>query len=1053
MKFVSLHHHTTFSYGDGFGTPASHVERAAELGYHAMAVTEHGNVSSHAQAEKAALKAGIKAIFGCEVYTAPIDMRETANQRKWHLTVLAMDQVGYRNLSELVSRSWDEGFYRWPTVTGPMLADHAEGLIVLSGCADSLLACTILGGKGIPEPAKPDIKAGIKVALKFKELLGDRYYLEVQQFPELKRARELNAIYQHISEKTGIPLVATADVHYPRPEDNDMQKVLHAASRGNGTVAEAEAGWEYDIRLTLPESDKFIIKRLTRTGLTGPQAEAAVARTSEIADRCNVTLPKSSQIRFPLPEGTPDAKTLIWQWIERGWKYRLARNAHMRKNKKAYRERLNYEMELIEFKDFVDYFLMLSDAVRFAKDQGIPVGPARGSAAASLTCYLLRIIEVDPMMFPTMMFERFIDAQRADLPDVDLDFSDDRRDEVRQRLIDVYGIERVANIGSFTKYRGKNSLDDVGRTHNIPPFEIETVKGLVLERSGGDSRFDASLEDTFEMFPQAASVLARYPDLSKAMRLEGNYKGMGVHSAGIVVSNEPITDTCAFYTRHDVGKAKKTLSVVAYDKKDAEYLGMLKADFLGLTTMGMIGLALDTIGMSIDELYQIPLDDPKTLAAFKRADVVGIFQFEGRATRLMTKDVQPDNFMEIADINALSRPGPLFSGASAQYVDVKHGRREPEHLHPIVDKYTKHSNYQIIYQEQVLATLREMGGFPGSVTGALRKVISLKLGEAQFNEWYPNFINGAKEHHGIDAKLADRVWRLMVTSATYSFNIAHCISYGMLAFWCMWLKVHHPAAFYAAQLTKMPKEKWAVLIRDAERHGVRILPPAIGVSGATWTPDVANNAVLAGYEQITGVGDVTSKDIAEFLATADPAEVERLGWPILIRVKGIGPVTVRKIQEWCDSSDPFGLNHARDTLAPIRNSIASGEIRLTHPIKQHSNDLEEADAGTHVSWMGIVKFRNYQDYLENQRSRTGRELDEIRAEMKRADLVTSCVLHCYDDGDEDVYLRFNRFSYPRFKKALESIRVGKDVVIITGKKTNGFGVSIAVDTLAVVDPD
>jgi DNA polymerase-3 subunit alpha len=400
---------------DGYGKPDAHHERAAELEMNALAATEHGNTSSHVQHEKAGKKYGVKPIFGLEAYTAPADMRETKNQRKWHLTVLAADQAGYTNLNEVVRRSWAEGFYRWPTVTGDILQDHHKGLIILSGCADSLLACTMLGGKGIPEPDGDDgLKAAYKVAGKFKSLLGDRYYLECQQFPELPRSNEINTRYAKMSKDLGIPLVATADCHYPRPDDNEMQKVLHAAGRNTGTVAAAEAEWEYDIRLTLPTSDDFITKRLMQTGLSKSQAQQAVENTALIADRCNVVLPKSETIRYPLPAGYIDSKALIWDWLRRGWKYRWERNAHMRKNKQAYLDRMQYEMDLVELKGYMDYFLMLSDAVSWAKDNGIPVGPARGSAAASLVCYLLRITEVDPMQFPTMMFERFIDAKRED---------------------------------------------------------------------------------------------------------------------------------------------------------------------------------------------------------------------------------------------------------------------------------------------------------------------------------------------------------------------------------------------------------------------------------------------------------------------------------------------------------------------------------------------------------------------------------------------------------------------------------------------------------------
>jgi DNA polymerase-3 subunit alpha len=739
----------------------------------------------------------------------------------------------------------------------------------------------------------------------------------------------------------------------------------------------------------------------------------------------------------------------MWEWLRRGWRYRWERMPHMRANKQAYLDRMNYEMSVITKKDYCDYFLVTAEAVQWAKDvPEVPVGPARGSAAGCLIAYLMRITEVNPMLFPTMMFERFIDEGRADPPDIDLDFADDRRYLLREHLVDKYGADHVGNIGNFTKYRGKNSIDDVARVHRIPKYEAKIVKDLVIERSGGDSRFDASLGDTREMFPQAAAVFERHPNLEYAIRLEGNYKSMGVHAAGLVVSQDPISATCATYEREVRGHK---VDILAYDKKDAEYLNMLKMDFLGLSTMGMIDIALRMIGMKLDDLYKLPLDDPETLAAFTRADVVGIFQFDGRATRLMTMDVVPTTFMEIADINALSRPGPLFSGASAKYVEVKHGRAEPEHLHPIVDKWTSHSKFQIIYQEQVLSILRDMGGFPGSVTGALRKIISLKLGEAQFNEWYQAFIDGAKKHHGVEHDLADKIWKLMVTSATYSFNIAHCISYGMLAYWCMWIKVHHPMAFYCAQLTKKTnKEDWPVLIKDAQKHGIEVLPPDLRHAQEVWSPHPNGKAIHGGLRQVPGIGEKTASQIIEHLK--EHGRPKTNNWAQLSVIKGIGPKTTAKIQKWADSEDPYNLWYAERVLGDLRDAIAKRRLYVALKPNIKSDEIPRDADQFPVTWMGIPNKREYKDFIEDERARSGREPEDILKTMKSPDKIKSCVVKAYDDGDEEVYLRFNRFKFPAFKDMLEGLKVdGSQVVIAKGKKNKGFGINVQVEQLLVID--
>lgn len=1063
MKYVSLHHHTTYSYMDGYGTPEQHVQRAVELEMPALALTEHGNVSSHVRLEKAADKAGIKPIFGVELYTGGVD-EEKRSKFKWHLTVLAENQIGYINLLKLVSRGWAEGFYYEPTVSGEMLAEHSEGLVVLSGCAGSKLVCDLLGGKGIQEH-DADFSAALWTAKKFQSLLGDRYYLEAQSFPELDRTRNTNEALERISSETGIQLVATGDVHYPKPTDSDMQVILHAAGRGGKSFEQQAQSWGYDIKLSPPLTDDAVYKRLRATGLSKGAASAAISNAADIAQRATVRLPKAERLRYPCPDGY-DSAALFRRWVKAGWNYRGFRSLSPDESRR-YKDRLKYEMRTIEGKDFVDYFLMLSDVVRYAKGVGIPVGPARGSAAASLVCYLLRITEVNPMDFKTMMFERFIDATREDPPDIDLDFADDRRDEVRQYLGRKYGEDRVGNIGNFVRYRGKNAVNDVARVYRIPKYETEKVNALVVERSGGDSRFDASLEDTVGMFPEAAEVFERYPDLRQAMRLEGNVRGMSVHAAGLVVGATPLTDVCAVYTKKS-GKEGRELSVLSIDKYDAEYLDILKIDALGLSTMGMIAIALDLAGLTLDDLYGIPLEDKPTLAAFKRNDVVGVFQFEGRATRLVNHDVRPDDFMELADVNALSRPGPLFSGVTSNYVGVKHGRQQPEHLHKVVDDFTEFTKGQIVYQEQILSIIKEIGGFPVTKLAGIRRIISKKLGEGQFQKMYDDFMVGAKARYDIEPDLAKLIWSRMVTSAQYSFNVAHAISYSMIAFWCMYLKVHHPVEFYVATLRKSNDEAVTFrLLRDAAKHGIRISAPDLERSQSNWTFNRAyvssddgvfrdvQPEVIAGFEQIKGIGEKMAKEILRDRDVNGPffgPPEEGISWRELLRVKGIGPAKLETIRAFAEDEDPFGLEKTGKTLAKVREATKRGELPI--PLPTHaSGDLDPQDKVSRVVFWGMVRLIEYKDIAEDERAKTGDEMEDILKRIKGPDKLKSCVLHCYDAGDEDVYLRFSRWDYPRFARQLASVRPGRDVVIAVGQKRNGFGVSLQTKRLFVVDPE
>ena len=1010
----------------------------------ALALTEHGNVSSHVRLEKSALKAGIKPIFGVELYTGAVD-EENRSRYKWHLTVLAENQTGYINMLKLVSRGWAEGHYYEPTVSFEMFNELQEGLIVLSGCSGSKLVCDLLGGKGITEH-EADLSAALETAQRFHDILGDRYYLEAQAFPELDRTKNTNLALADISAKTGIPIVATGDVHYPRPEDSDMQIILHSAHRGAKSFEDQERSWGYHIKLSPPLSDAAVVERLTATGLSRKTALGAVQSAATIGDRCAVTLPKAERLRYPCPDGYTSV-SLFRRWIVAGWKYR---GMGQLLDKIKYKERLNYEMRLIEAKDFVDYFLLLSDAVRYAKDSGIPVGPARGSAAASLVCYLLRITEIDPLQFPTMMFERFIDITREDPPDIDLDFADDRRDEVRQYLTRKYGADRVGNIGNFVKYRGKNSINDVARVYGIPKRAADTVNDLVIERSSGDSRFESSLLDTLELFPAAQAIFEQFPKLRQAIRLEGDMRGMSVHAAGLVVGATPLTDVCAVYSKTS-GKDKRQLKVLSIDKYDAEYLDILKIDALGLSTMGMIAICLDLTGLTLEDLYAIPLDDAETLAGFQRNDVVGIFQFEGRATRLVNADVCPDNFMQISDANALSRPGPLFSGVTSNYCEVKHGRREAEHLHPAVDKYTADTFYQIVYQEQILQIIKDIGGFPVTKVSDIRRIISKKLGEGQFHKMYQVFEDGARDNYGIEPDLAKTIWARMVTSAQYSFNIAHSVSYSMLAWWTMYLKVHYPQAFYTASLRKAktggdqkPIQK---LLWDAERHGVKVFPPDLDRSGEDWTLG-DNGEILAGFAQVPGVGEKITAEIIRDRAEKGPFD----SWSKILRVKGIGPAKLEIIRNFAESDDPFGLKRTARMLGAVRIAVDEGDIPV--PLPTHDSDaLRVAGDVKRVVWWGVVRHKEYKDLIEDERAKTGDEVDVILKRIKAPGKVKSCTLHSFDAGFEDVYLRFNRWQFPKFKDRLEAIRPNDDVVCVVGEKRSGFGASIQVKRLFIIDPE
>lgn len=1055
MVFASLHHHSTFSFLDGYGLPEAHARRAAEMGMTHLALTEHGNVSSHVQLEQAADKYDISPIYGCELYCGEVG--EGATQRKNHLTVLAENAQGYRNLLSVVSRGFSEGFYYEPTVSGEMLGEHRDGLIVLSGCQGSLLATSLIGGKNVPEE-DASYKRAKRVAERMRAALGDGYYLEVQAFPELAKTKGINTGLAQMSEELGIPLVATLDAHYTRPEEGEVQAILHNLRPGKRkSIEDQMRNWSYDVPVTIL-SDKEIYRRLVATGLTKKQAEQAIRNTRVIAERCNVRLPKVENLRYPLPDGQEDPRVMLRKWMNDGWKYRginlLPQNVDYAG--RNYVERAKYELDLIEQKGFTDYFLVVSDVVRWAKENGIPVGPARGSAAASLVCYLLRITEVNPMVFPTLLFERFIDINRHDLPDIDLDFDDEQRWRIREYLGDKYGHDKVGQIGTWGKFKGKNSLDDIARVFQIDKEEVETVKNLLIERSSGDLRASSTVEDSIEMFPQVAEVFERHPELYKASLLEGNYKMMSIHAAGLVIANGPLTDFCAIYTRmDDKGKPKldesgNPMEVVSLDKYDAEYLNALKLDALGLTTMAVIRICLEYTGMTLEELYAMNYDDAKVLHGFQQNDLAGIFQFDGRAMRSVNQMVHPDNFTEVCDINALARPGPLHSGATAEYADVKHGRSKAHHWHPIIDEITKHTQFQIVYQEQILQVVRNLGEFSWEEAARIRKIISKKRGSQEFNRQRDKFVDGAASH-GMRGDDANDVFSMLATAGAYAFNAAHCVSYGMIAYWTMYFKQNYPDEFYAANLAKFDKgnkqtrPKVMSLLNDTKRHGRNVEIAPVDLALADWRWSLRDGKVMPGLTQIKGIGEKTASAIMDWRENLPDTLFEHgdIDPSDLTEIHGIGPATVEAVEAFMDSDDPFGLAVLGDKLESAREALDEGVPNpeaagmfddVTLPVPTHTAEevpYERTAGNVPVTWLGVVRSRNLKDLEENHFSRTGKHLD--LSTVKEPHKKEWVVMWCEDDTDVLV-VTVQRYKYERFKEKVWSIDLDRDLVLIRGYK-------------------
>ena len=1054
MTFASLHHHTTFSYGDGYALPEAHVRRASEIGLNAMAVTEHGNVSSHVQMEVAARKAGVHPLFGVELYTGQLG--EKATQRKNHLTVLASTQTGYQNLLKLVTATFSEGFHYEPTADWQMVERHKDGLIVLSGCQGSALFTSLVGGKHIPEDEASYARAK-RLARAFKKHLGDAYYIEVQAFPELEKTRLANPMLAQIGEELGIPVVATFDCHYTVPEEKEMQQILHNLRPGERrTLEDMAREWGYDSNLCPPWSDGMVLRKLQGTGLTKHQALLALHNTRDVADQCQVELPTLPMVRFKLPVGYESSVQLWRDWLREGWMYRGVDRLPVKEQRK-YKERIRHEMSVIEGKDFVDYFLVISDAVRQAKDNDIAVGPARGSSAGSLACWLLRITEVNPMLYPDLVFERFIDVTRQDLPDIDLDFTSDRRSEVYDYLVQRYGPEHVSSVGTFTRFKGKNSLDDAARVYKVPKYEIETIKDYLIERSSGDLRASATIEDTAEQFPQARAVFERYPDLGAALDLEGNYKGFGVHSGGLVISTGPITEVAAFYERMVKGEKRRVISM---DKYDAEKKGLLKIDALGLSTMAALDDMRKELGWSLDELYSIPLEDPKTVQGFRENDVIGVFQFEGRACRYVNGALQPDNFKEVYDVTALGRPGPLHNGAANAYIDIKWGREQYQELHPSLTLICGSTYGQIVYQEQILRILGEIGNFDWTHRAEVRRIISKKHGDQAFNRRWQQFYDGAMELHGdsgMTRQLARDIWNRCITAGSYAFNASHAVAYGMIATHTMYFKRHYPEIFYKAMLNTSDDDRQRLLLRDTQRHGrsLSIKPPHPNRSQVGWSRN--KGALQAGFAQVPGIGMKMGQRIVE-----ERGDIDFLSWNDLLEVPGIGQKKMNTIRDFAnDGDDPFGALWLDRAIAHVKEQIAAGKL-MGVPMPTHvAQDLPYAKGeDIEVVWCGVINTRNERDLFEFNQAK-GAELDmsdplvpKLNGKPIKDPHLDKWVVMVGDDETDQLGSRVDRWRYPKLREQVWRIRPGKHVVVMRGVKPGWMPTrQITVSEIWIIDPE
>ncbi|REE82680.1 DNA polymerase-3 subunit alpha [Paenibacillus taihuensis] len=831
--FVHLHVHSEFSLLDGAARIKDLVDQASGLGMKALALTDHGVLYGAVPFYKACIAKGIKPIIGCEVYLTTgsrFDKGARKDNPIYHLILLAKNETGYRNLMKLSSIGHLEGFHYKPRIDFEVLSEFSEGLICLSSCLGSEIAQHLLHDR---------YEHALKSAERYRSIFVDDFYLELQDHGMLEQKKVLQATLR-LAEETGILTVATNDVHYLKPTDAAVQDVLICIGTGK-TV-------EDDDRLKMM-TDQMYLKSADEMELQFRQAQDAVARTVEIAAKCQLELtfgrallPKFS----PIPAGMNSAdylSTLCHEGLEARYSGDPAWTTEAGR-KERIEERLNYELGVIEKMGFSDYFLIVWDFIRFAHEQGIRTGPGRGSSAGSLVAYSLNITDVDPIKYK-LLFERFLNPERITMPDIDIDFNDERRDEVISYVSAKYGEEHVAQIITFGTMAAKAAVRDVGRAMAVPFGEVDRAAKLIPNQLGitlaEAMRVSTELREAAERQPKTADLLRM------ALKVEGMPRHASTHAAGVVISGEPLTH----YVPLQAGSEKTALT--QYSMEHLESVGLLKMDFLGLRTLSILERALDWVkkqqGITVDFRF-IPDNDPATYAMLTRGETTGIFQLESAGVRRVLKELKPTQFEDIVSVLALYRPGPMEF--IPKYIAGKHGLTEVEYPHPSLEPILADTYGIIVYQEQIMQIASVMAGFSLGEADLLRRAVSKKKREV-LDEQRAHFVEGSLRQ-GYAEKDAHAVYDMIVRFADYGFPRAHAAAYGVLAFQTAWLKANHPVPFMASMLASVTgsQRKTAEYVDECRRMGIDVLPPDVNESNVTFTP--VNGAVRFGLAAIKNVG-------------------------------------------------------------------------------------------------------------------------------------------------------------------------------------------------------
>jgi DNA polymerase-3 subunit alpha len=829
--YVHLHNHTQYSLLDGLTRVGPLMDYAHEQGMSAVAMTDHGTLSGTIEFYKEALARDIKPIIGIETYVAArkhTDRDPQKDKQRYHLILLAMNNVGYQNLMRLSTMANLDGFYYYPRIDHDLLEQYNEGIIALSACMSGEVGNALKNGQ---------YDQARDIAIWYKKVFSDRYYLEIQDHGHPKNPlfsadqQAINEQVLRLSKELDIPVVLTCDAHYLHHEDQEAHEILLCV--GTGSFLSDEKRMSLKNFPLHVESPNELIKRW------GKDHPEVITKTRAIAERCevNIELGKILIPKFPVPPGE-DEKSYLDKLVYKGlaWRYggldetkakRITMEEALKTLPPNVADRAAYELGVIDSMGFNGYFLIVQDFINWGKDKGIVFGPGRGSAAGSIIAYALKITELDPLKYD-LLFERFLNPDRISMPDIDIDIQDTRRDEVIRYCTEKYGADRVSNIVTFGRMFARNAVRDVSRVLQVPYAEADRLAKMIPQPvQGRHIPLEKSLMDDFDLKNEYENNPVAREVFDQALKLEGTIRSHGVHAAGVVIAPDELVKFAP------LEMAQKGVVSTQYPMGPIEDLGLLKMDFLGLSNLTIIKNALRIIkrvySTSID-INEIPLDDPKTFALLQRGDTTGVFQFESSGMKRYLRELKATVFDDVIAMGALYRPGPLSAGLTDSFIKRKNNLEATTYVHPLMEKALGTTFGVLVYQEQVMQISRDVCGFTGGEADTLRKAIGKKKLDVM-QKMQILFVDGAVKN-GVPRPVIEKFWKDLLGFADYCFNKSHSACYGMISYQTAYLKAHYPSAFMAALMTSDfdDTDRLAIEINECTHMGIKVLPPDVNES-------------------------------------------------------------------------------------------------------------------------------------------------------------------------------------------------------------------------------